>query len=198
MKITDIRLTLLKVPPEKQKHKRHSVNPIHQFADLRYDVPSGKPRPDAPNVLIAHVDTDEGISGFSYGGYALPGAIPIIEQVLKPVVLGEDAMRTDWLWEKMYSVCIDQAGPGVTSKAISFIDTALWDLKGKMLNQPVYNLLGGKTKFVSTPATSTRTPPRTATLTSACSEKRQRCMWNRDSPPSNSVSASARGTVSKV
>ena len=146
MKITDIRLTLLKVPPEKQKHKRHSVNPIHQFADLRYDVSSGKPRPDAPNVLIAHVDTDEGISGFSYGGYALPGAVPIIEQVLKPVVLGEDGMRTDWLWEKMYSVCIDQAGPGVTSKAISFIDTALWDLKGKMLNQPVYNLLGGKTK----------------------------------------------------
>ena len=46
----------------------------------------------------------------------------------------------------MFSVCIGQAGAGVTSSAISFVDTALWDLKGKALNQPVFNLLGGRTK----------------------------------------------------
>ncbi len=51
-------------------------------------------------------------------------------------------MRTDWLWEKMHRYCISQAREGITSSAISAIDTALWDLKGRFLNQPVYNLLG--------------------------------------------------------
>ena len=147
MKITDIRITPLKVPPEKPKHVTHSVTPNHRFADLRYDG-KGKPRPDGPNVLVVHVDTDEGVSGFSYGAHSIPGAYPIIEKVLKPVILGEDPMRTDWLWERMFSVCIGQSGPGVTSKAISFIDTALWDLKGKVLGQPgrhaVYGVASGR------------------------------------------------------
>lgn len=145
MEITNVQIIPLRIPPPPRKHLFHSVNPIHRFSDLRYDAPPAK-RKDSFNALVVQVETDEGVSGLSFGAYAVPGAYPIIEQVLTPVVLGEDPLRTNWLWEKMFSVCIGQAGAGVTSSAISFVDTALWDLKGKALSQPVYNLLGGKTK----------------------------------------------------
>ena len=145
MEITNVQITPLKIPSPPRRHLLHSVNPIHRFSDLRYDAPPTK-RKDSFNALVVQVETDEGVSGLSFGAFAVEGACPIIEQALTPVVLGEDPLRTDWLWEKMFSVCIGQAGAGVTSSAISFVDTALWDLKGKALNQPVYNLLGGKTK----------------------------------------------------
>ena len=116
MKITNVQITPLEIPPPPREHLFHSVNPIHRFNDLRYDAPPAK-RKDSFNALVVQVDTDEGASGMSFGAYAVPGAYPIIEQILTPVVLGEDPLRTDWLWEKMFSVCIRQAGAGVTSSA---------------------------------------------------------------------------------
>jgi len=65
-----------------------------------------------------------------------------VANILSPAIMGEDPLRTDWLWEKMYSLCLAQARDGVTSSALALIDTALWDLKGKALGQPVYRLLG--------------------------------------------------------
>ena len=149
MKITHIRVTPVKPPgSEPTPYTKHSINPIYHYADLRYDAPpEARPKyPDGPSALIIEIETDEGVTGVTQKGYGLPGVYPILEQVLAPLLIGEDPMRTDWLWEKMHRYCISQAREGVTSSAISAIDTALWDLKGRYLNQPVYNLLGGRTR----------------------------------------------------
>ena len=97
-------------------------------------------------MLVLQVETDEGITGVSSTGYAATSVYPYVRDILAPALVGEDAFRTQWLWEKMFRYSIASAREGVTSSAISLIDVALWDLKGKALNQPVYNLLGGRTK----------------------------------------------------
>ncbi len=145
MKITRLKLTPLKFPPAPRKHTIHSINPIYIFPDLRYDSPAPAPR-KGPDMLVLQVETDEGITGFSNSGYAATSVYPYIRDILAPALVGEDAFRTEWLWEKMFRYSIASAREGVTSSAISLVDVALWDLKGKALNQPVYNLLGGRTK----------------------------------------------------
>lgn len=145
MKITNIQIIPLKFPTSSRKHLIHSVNPTHRFEDLKYNAPLKK-RKDIFDTIVLKIETDEGVFGLSASSYAVQGAYPILEHILKPALVGEDALRTDWLWEKMFSICIGQGREGICSNAISLIDTALWDLKGKAFNQPVYNLLGGKTK----------------------------------------------------
>ena len=145
MKITRLKLTPLKFPAAPRKHTIHSINPIYIFPDLRYDSPAPAPR-RGPDMLVLQVETDEGITGVSSTGYAATSVYPYVRDILAPALVGEDAFRTQWLWEKMFRYSIASAREGVTSSAISLIDVALWDLKGKALNQPVYNLLGGRTK----------------------------------------------------
>ena len=66
-----------------------------------------------------------------------------IENVLKPYVIGEDPLNTERIWEKMYWGSLSSGRRGAAITAISAIDIAIWDLKGKILNQPVHKLLGG-------------------------------------------------------
>ena len=150
MKITRLKLTPLKFPAAPRKHTIHSINPIYIFPDLRYDSPAPAPR-RGPDMLVLQVETDEGITGVSSTGYAATSVYPYVRDILAPALVGEDAFRTQWLWEKMFRYSIASAREGVTSSAISLIDVALWDLKGKALNQPVYNLLGGRRRTASAP-----------------------------------------------
>ncbi|MEV8516001.1 mandelate racemase/muconate lactonizing enzyme family protein [Dactylosporangium sp. NPDC051484] len=98
---------------------------------------------DGRPFLFVQVHTDEGISGIGESGLiwreaAVEGAI----RHLAPQIIGQDPMRTEHLWQKMFRGDFFPADK-VTCAAISAIDLALWDIKGKALNQPVYNLLGG-------------------------------------------------------
>jgi L-alanine-DL-glutamate epimerase-like enolase superfamily enzyme len=68
----------------------------------------------------------------------------IIAKQLKSILIGKDAFATELIWDQMYRKLI-HGRQGDPIWAISFIDCALWDLKGKALNQPVYKLLGGAT-----------------------------------------------------
>ncbi len=96
------------------------------------------------NWTLVKVETDAGIHGW---GEATnwPGS-PLIEAACQHVggfVLGLDARRIDYIWTKIYRDMhwLGQAGPLLS--AISAIDIALWDIKGKALQAPVYELLGG-------------------------------------------------------
>jgi galactonate dehydratase len=96
------------------------------------------------NWTLVKVETDAGIHGW---GEATnwPGS-PLIEAACQHVgqfILGHDARRIDFLWTKIYRDMnwLGQAGPLLS--AISAIDIALWDIKGKALGAPVYELLGG-------------------------------------------------------
>jgi galactonate dehydratase len=96
------------------------------------------------NYLIVKVETDEGIYGVGEFGItwkeqAGVGAI----QHMTDDLIGKDPLNTEMLWQLMFRGDFFPGGR-IHAAAISAIDIALWDIKGKALNQPVYMLLGGK------------------------------------------------------
>jgi L-alanine-DL-glutamate epimerase-like enolase superfamily enzyme len=93
------------------------------------------------NQCFIQVDTDEGISGL-FGPVNSAGARFYIDTQLKPLLIGRDPITSELLWDQMYRHAI-HGRKGDNMIAISAIDIALWDIKGKWLNQPVYRLLGG-------------------------------------------------------
>src|ERR671930_471625 len=95
------------------------------------------------NYFFVVVDTDDGISGVGEGGItgrelATQGVV----EHLKTFLIGQDARRIEHLWQQMSRGGFFPAGH-VASAALSAIDIALWDIKGKALGVPVYELLGG-------------------------------------------------------
>jgi len=99
------------------------------------------------SATLVEVSTDEGISGwgeaFAQGLEPPQIALAAIESGLKPLVLGANPLDTEVLWHRMYHATRDYGRKGSVVAAISAIDIALWDIAGKALNQPVYQLLGG-------------------------------------------------------
>jgi len=101
------------------------------------------------NPTFIRINTDEGISGFGEIGLAYSDAIDAAAGILKDfgsVIIGMDPMKTEQIWNTLLrSTFWGQGGGTVIFAGISAIDIALWDIKGKALNAPVYELLGGKT-----------------------------------------------------
>ncbi len=103
------------------------------------------------DALIVRVSTDAGITGLGEvdsSPMAAKGAIEgpfshTITSGLRELLLGEDPFETEYLWHKMYRQNIYSGRRGIAIHAMSGIDMALWDIKGKALGQPVWKLLGG-------------------------------------------------------
>lgn len=98
----------------------------------------------APRWLFLKISTDEGISG--WGEPILEGRAETVKTAvleLEELLLGKDPRRIEDLWQMMYRGGFYRGG-GILMSAISGIDQALWDIKGKWLGAPVYDLLGGK------------------------------------------------------
>ena len=96
------------------------------------------------NYLITKVETDQGIYGL--GESAITGKERATQGVIEhfhDVLIGEDPRRIDHLWQRMFRGSFFKAGP-ILGAAISAIDIALWDIKGKSYGVPVWELLGGK------------------------------------------------------
>ena len=111
------------------------------------------------NQLLVKIDTDEGIFGWGESGLsgrekAVMGAIAHYAQFL----IGRDAFAIGALWQEMYRSQYFEGGR-VLQAAISAIDIALYDIKGKALGVPVYQLLGGKQRDVIPTFASTSAPP---------------------------------------
>jgi L-rhamnonate dehydratase len=96
--------------------------------------------------LLVEIFTDEGHVGL--GNAALTPQITkqVIDLHLKPLLLGQDPWEIERLWQHMYRKTMAFGRKGIGMVAISAIDIALWDLIGKSAKQPVYRLLGGRTK----------------------------------------------------
>lgn len=92
--------------------------------------------------ILVVVDTDTGVRGFGIGGGGAAG-IHIIETVLRPLLLGEDAHEVEQLCERMYRATLAFGRTGLVIMAISGIDLALWDARGKAAGVSVARLLGG-------------------------------------------------------
>jgi L-alanine-DL-glutamate epimerase-like enolase superfamily enzyme len=99
--------------------------------------------------VLVRIQTDEGISGvgevgLAYGSAHSAGA-GMVRNLAEDYVLGTDPMKTEALWDTLHATFWALGGGPVVFGGISAIDTALWDIKGKVLDVPVYQLLGGKT-----------------------------------------------------
>jgi len=99
------------------------------------------------NFITLKIETDDGIYGLGDGtlnGRELAVASYLTEHVI-PCILGRDPFQTEDIWQYLYRGAYWRRGP-VTMAAIGAVDVALWDIKGKALNTPVYNLLGGESR----------------------------------------------------
>ncbi|MBC9928927.1 mandelate racemase/muconate lactonizing enzyme family protein [Chitinophaga qingshengii] len=144
MKIANVEAFWLRCPVPKEKQH---ISDYGLLADF--------------DMTLVVITTDEGLQGFGEAKAAVGSSgvcasiVNCIENELKPALLGKNVKDITRLWEEMYNGTRDHYAlsrgrkfpvlgrRGLTISAMSGIDTALWDLKGKMLNVPVMDLLGG-------------------------------------------------------
>lgn len=111
-------------------------------------IPEEHPTFANTRPVLCRVNTDEGIYGYGEAGttfFVGSDAVFAMMKELAPMVIGMSPMDTEVVWEKIYKSAYWTRGNGaIISAALSAIDTALWDIKGKALGKPVYELLGGK------------------------------------------------------
>jgi D-galactarolactone cycloisomerase len=98
---------------------------------------------DQRQVCLVRITTTDGLYGWGEG-YGPAGVVEAGIKFLSPLVLGRDPLRVEAVWQSMVRRSFDYARRGVLLAAVSAIDVALWDLRGKMLGQPVSVLLGGR------------------------------------------------------
>jgi L-rhamnonate dehydratase len=86
--------------------------------------------------LVVEVETDEGHIGYGNAGLSPDITKAVIDSKLTPLLLGENPLNTEYLFEKMYRSTVAFGRKGTVIAAISAIDIALWDIKGKVMKQP--------------------------------------------------------------
>jgi L-alanine-DL-glutamate epimerase-like enolase superfamily enzyme len=96
--------------------------------------------------LVVEIETDDGHIGLGNAGLCPDVTKLIIDSKLRSVLIGENPLNTEFLYEKMYRSTVAYGRKGAVLAAISALDIALWDIKGLVLNQPIFMLLGGRTK----------------------------------------------------
>ena len=111
---------------------------------LMHAAPPGQGGWAARNWLFVKVCTDEGIYGVGEAS-GWPRVVETAIKDLSPLMVGEDPFHIERLWNKMFSGLMGHGMTGIVGGgALSGIEMALWDIKGKALGVPVWNLLGGK------------------------------------------------------
>ncbi|API55938.1 isomerase (plasmid) [Rhizobium leguminosarum] len=137
MKITGIRTFLMHVG---------QPDPANWASDQRSSSGASKQFGGTRNWLFLKVDTDEGITGIGEcSGW--PRVVETAIHDLVPLLIGEDPAHTERLWQKMHIAMMGHGMLGtVGGGAMTGIDMALWDIKGKALGVPVWMLLGGKVR----------------------------------------------------
>jgi L-alanine-DL-glutamate epimerase-like enolase superfamily enzyme len=97
-----------------------------------------------PKASYVKIETDAGISGWGEGDHEFTTINgKIVEELLKPVLIGQDPFDSEYLWEQMFFAGFEGGSTGFVPGAVAGVDNALWDLKGRLLHMPVSKLLGG-------------------------------------------------------
>lgn len=104
----------------------------------------GVDRRSTLSSCYVEVETDDGLIGHGLSGITEEDVIAqIVNGVAGPAIVGEDALAHERIWDKLYWTLMPRGQTGYAAHALAAIDVALWDIKGKALNQPVWRLLGG-------------------------------------------------------
>jgi L-rhamnonate dehydratase len=96
--------------------------------------------------LVVEIECDDGTVGIGNAALAPHATKTTIDTYLKPLLIGADPLDSEYLWQSMYRRTLPFGRKGIGMAAISAVDLAIWDAKGKILGQPVFRLLGGRTK----------------------------------------------------
>jgi L-alanine-DL-glutamate epimerase-like enolase superfamily enzyme len=96
--------------------------------------------------LVVEIRADNGLVGIGNAALSPQVTKQVVDLYLKPLLVGADPWDTEFLWQHMYRKTMAFGRKGIAMVAISAVDIALWDLLGKSAKQPVYRLLGGRTK----------------------------------------------------
>ena len=133
MKITRIDTCVLAVPTSKQ---------------MALEFPHHK-------LVVAQIATDEGLQGLGYslvfggGGGGASAVLAYLDERLKPMLIGEDPLAVERLWEKMYRGDRGVRRVGIAGMALSALDIGLWDVAGKAAKLPLYKLWGAVTDRIA-------------------------------------------------
>ena len=147
MQITSIRAAVIDITPQIKTQSRVPrrsvdgfVSPMARYPELKRTA-WNNPWKRAACVVTA----EDGTWGLGITNHSGPVA-SIINDHFAPLLTGQNCMATEKLWDMMQRASAPYGTGGLASYAISAVDNALWDLKGKLLNRPVYELLGGPQK----------------------------------------------------
>ena len=127
MKITDVTTTVLFYP---------HTTPIQDATTPAPSRDVGRRR-----QLFVHIHTDEGFQGLGIG-QGSPGIRQVVEEAFRDLLIGQDPMDIEKLWQDMFWRVRGYGRKGVAFCALSAVDIGLWDLKAKALGLPLYKLLG--------------------------------------------------------
>jgi L-alanine-DL-glutamate epimerase-like enolase superfamily enzyme len=142
--------------PSKHEDRRMKIVDIKAFPTSFPLPPNSGPRLGIGqavkrDAVMVKIVTEDGIVGWgeSHHGRAHTAIAKLLETTLRQLVLGMDAFDTTGIWARIYKYQLASHGMGAgTAMAMSGLDMALWDAKGKALNLPLYKLLGGSARAV--------------------------------------------------
>ena len=146
MKITGIRCTAYEGTMEHPDAfwEERLIRPVDIYPQFRAEGPTFLPRSGAASYRLrsafVHIETDRGIVGT--GGPITEEQALLIRANMAPLLVGQDPLATEQLWDILYRYSV-HGRKGVEMMAISALDCALWDLKGRHFDVPVHVLLGG-------------------------------------------------------
>jgi L-rhamnonate dehydratase len=118
------------------------ANPMTRYP--RYEEVRGEWMPGFRGFGVV-VEAEDAAAGYAPGNHGTPVAA-LVDDYLGERITGENAMATEKIHDMLERLCAPFGAQGLASFAVSAIDLALWDLKGKLLDLPVYELLGGPAK----------------------------------------------------
>ena len=136
-----------------QSRKETSTMKITGVRTVLYEIPLTRPIGDANGPagqthmasLAVFIDTDEGVSGVSVGGGGSAGQI---RSMVQNLLVGRDPRGVRGLWKRMVDAVFKGGNRGAVGDALAAIDVALWDLKAKLNDEPLWKTLGASTRAV--------------------------------------------------
>lgn len=146
MKIDRIRTFVVKMPYHDRFGGQTKVPSVFPGSDYYFEGDWREVYANRTQTLLIRIDTDDGLYGWgeSQAPIVPEAAQSVIEQLLGPMLLGQDPRQVDVLWDRMYrSMNVRGHATGFMVDAISGLDIALWDIKAKAAAEPLARLLGG-------------------------------------------------------
>jgi len=115
---------------------------------------AGIERKTSLEACLVEVETDEDVVGHGLAAITRETVIAeIVNRVIAPAIKGDDALANERIWDKLYWTLLPRGQTGFGAQALSAVDIALWDIKGKAFGEPVWRLLGGARQQVPLYAT---------------------------------------------